>query len=72
MMEYLEKHPEVTCVLLHHLDRLHRNVRNQLNDIYTLKCKGIAVITTDGLNWMRIVCQRSLMKPPLLKNTPED
>lgn len=61
MMEYLEKHPEVTCVLLHHLDRLHRNVRNQLNDIYTLKCKGIAVITTDGLNSMDEDCMSEIL-----------
>ena len=61
MMEYLEKHPEVTCVLLHHLDRLHRNVRNQLNDIYTLKCKGIAVVTTDGLNSMDEDCMSEIL-----------
>lgn len=61
MMEYLEKHPEVTCVLLHHLDRLHRNVRNQLNDIYTLKCRGIAVVTTDGLNSMDEDCMSEIL-----------
>ena len=50
MLADLDKHTEVKTILVHVLDRLHRNTREQLNMIYELKSKGIRILTVSGLD----------------------
>lgn len=61
MMSDLEKHPEVKYIIVHNLDRLHRNTREQLNMIYELKAKGIGILTTSGLNTMDEDCMSEIL-----------
>lgn len=61
MMSDLEKHPEVSYILTHNLDRLHRNAREQLNMIYELKAKGIGILTASGLDTMNEECMSEIL-----------
>ena len=61
MMSDLEKHPEVKYIIVHNLDRLHRNAREQLNMIYELKAKGIGILTTSGLNTLDEDCMSDIL-----------
>lgn len=61
MMSDLEKHPEVKDIIVHNLDRLHRNAREQHNMIYELKVKGIGILTTSGLNTLDEDCMSDIL-----------
>lgn len=61
MMNDLEKHPEVSYILTHNLDRLHRNAREQLNMIYELKAKGIGILTASGLDTLNEDCMSEIL-----------
>lgn len=61
MMSDIEKHPEIGYILVHHLDRLHRNAREQLNMIYKLKGKGIGILTTDGIDTLDEECMSDIL-----------
>jgi len=61
MMSNLEKHPEIKYILVHSLDRLHRNAREQLNMIYELKAKGIGILTSSGLNTLDEDCMSEIL-----------
>ena len=61
MMKDLDKHLEATCILVHQLDRLHRNAREQLNMIYELKSRRISIITTTGLDTMDEDCMSEIL-----------
>ena len=50
MIAELNKHSEIKTILVHVLDRMHRNAREQLNMIYDLKVKGIRILTVNGLD----------------------
>ena len=65
MLSDLEKHPEVKYILVHNLDRLHRNAREQLNMIYELKEKGIGILTTSGLNTLDEECMSEILDEAL-------
>lgn len=50
MMKDLEK-GKVKIVLIHKFDRMHRQIQNQINDIYKLKSMGIIIISVgEGLD----------------------
>ena len=61
MMSDLENHPEVKYILVHNLDRLHRNAREQLNMIYELKARGIGILTASGLDTMNEDCMSEIL-----------
>ncbi len=61
MMSDLEKHPEIKYILVHNLDRLHRNAREQLNMIYELKARGIGILTASGLDTMNEDCMSEIL-----------
>lgn len=61
MMNDLKKHPEVSYILTHNLDRLHRNAREQLNMIYELKAKGIGILTASGLDTLNEDCMSEIL-----------
>lgn len=61
MLSDLEKNPDVKCIIVHVLDRLHRNVREQLNMIYELKGKGIRILTTTGIDTMDEECMTRIL-----------
>ena len=61
MMKDLEKHTEVKYILVHNLDRLHRNAREQLNMIYELKARGIGILTASGLDTMNEDCMSEIL-----------
>lgn len=50
MLEDIKKDPKVKMVLVDHFDRSNRNVRDQLNVIYSLALQGIRIRSTDGLD----------------------
>lgn len=61
MMSDLDKNPEVQFILVHNLDRLHRNTREQLNMIYKLKARGIGILTVGGLNTLDEECMSEIL-----------
>ena len=61
MMKDLEKHTEVKYILVHNLDRLHRNAREQLNMIYELKARGIGILTASGLDTINEDCMSEIL-----------
>lgn len=61
MMSDIEKNPKVQFILVHNLDRLHRNAREQLNMIYELKAKGIGILTVGGLNTLDEECMSEIL-----------
>ena len=61
MLSDLEKNPDVKCIIVHVLDRLHRNVREQLNMIYELKGRGIRILTTTGIDTMDEECMSEIL-----------
>ncbi len=61
MLSDLEKTPDIECILVHVLDRLHRTVREQLNMIYELKAKGIKILTTTGIDTMNEDCMSEIL-----------
>ena len=46
MLSDLDKNSDVTCILVHKTDRLHRNVKISLDTISGLDEKGIKIIAT--------------------------
>lgn len=50
MLDDIKNNDEVTCIIVHRLDRLHRNARNQLNDIYELQGMKKKILTADGID----------------------
>ena len=56
----LAENHDVTCIVVSSLDRLHRNVREQLNMIYELKDKGIRILTTTGIDTMDKECMSEI------------
>ncbi len=61
MLSDLTKHTDVEYILVHNLDRLHRNTREQLNMIYDLKSKGIGILTSSGLDTMDEECMSEIL-----------
>ncbi|MCD7811013.1 MAG: recombinase family protein [Ruminococcus sp.] len=57
----LEKYSDVKCIVVHVLDRLHRNVREQLNMIYELKGKKIRIRATNGIDTMNEDCMLDIL-----------
>lgn len=50
MIDNIKNDDKVTCIIVHRLDRLHRNARNQLNDIFELQGLGKKILTADGID----------------------
>ncbi len=61
MLTDLEKNPNVKCIVVHVLDRIHRNAREQLNMIYEFKAKGIKILTTTGIDTMDDECMSEIL-----------
>lgn len=61
MLSDLEKNKNIKCILVHVLDRMHRNTREQLNLIYELKGKGVRIQTTNGINTMDEECMSKIL-----------
>lgn len=61
MLTDLEKNPNVKCIVVHVLDRIHRNAREQLNMIYEFKAKGIKILTTSGIDTMDEECMSEIL-----------
>ena len=60
MLAELSDHPEVKTILVHVLDRMHRNTREQLNMIYELKAIPHKDCASDAKSDFSLDCTKSM------------